>query len=158
MANCFVTSKNSGGEAQAPPAPPPATGLHDTDNLHNVTFTKNLLEYSGDFARSVGKNSLWYLDTDRTTANSNIGFEELVKVEEPLMLPDTVFSKNWKIKCQFPCNFELNDDDELIHMTDGTDRGRVVVDRFVLWVHKLTPRDSRKKETETEFKYMREMC
>ena len=38
--------------------------VYDTDNLHNVTFVKNLLEYSDDFSRSVGKNSLWYLDTD----------------------------------------------------------------------------------------------
>ena len=25
--------------------------------------------------RSVGKNSLWYLDTDATTANTNTGYE-----------------------------------------------------------------------------------
>ena len=34
--------------------------VYDTDNLHNVTFVKNLLEYSDDFSRSVAKNSLWY--------------------------------------------------------------------------------------------------
>ena len=49
--------------------------VYDTDNLHNVTFVKNLLEYSDDFSRSVAKNSLWYLDTDATTANTNIGYE-----------------------------------------------------------------------------------
>ena len=49
--------------------------VYDTDNLHNVTFTKNLLEYSDDYSRSVAKNSLWYLDTDNTTANTNTGFE-----------------------------------------------------------------------------------
>ena len=49
--------------------------VYDTDNLHTVTFVKKLLEYSDDFSRSVGKNSLWYLDTDGTTANTNIGFE-----------------------------------------------------------------------------------
>ena len=38
-------------------------------------FVKNLLEYSDDYSRSVAKNSLWYLDTDATTANTNIGFE-----------------------------------------------------------------------------------
>ena len=32
--------------------------VYDTDNLHNVTFVKNLLEYSDDFSRSVAKNSL----------------------------------------------------------------------------------------------------
>ena len=49
--------------------------VYDTDNLHNVTFTKNLLEYSDDYSRSVAKNSLWYLDTDNTTANTNTRFE-----------------------------------------------------------------------------------
>ena len=32
--------------------------VYDTDNLHNVTFTKNLLRYSDDYSRSVAKNSL----------------------------------------------------------------------------------------------------
>ena len=37
--------------------------IYDKDNLHLVTFAKNLLEYSDDYyARSVAKNSLWYLD------------------------------------------------------------------------------------------------
>ena len=42
--------------------------VYDTNNLHKVTFVKNLLEYSDDFSRSVAKNSLWYLDTDNTSA------------------------------------------------------------------------------------------
>ena len=49
--------------------------IYDTHNLHNVTFVKNLLEYSDDYSRSVAKNSLWYLDTNNTTANTNTGFE-----------------------------------------------------------------------------------
>ena len=47
--------------------------VYDTDNLHDFTFVKNLLEYSDDFSRSVAKNSLWYLDTDGTSANTNYG-------------------------------------------------------------------------------------
>ena len=49
--------------------------IYDTDNLHKVTFVKNLLEYSDDYSRSVAKNNLWYLDTDGTTADTNTGFE-----------------------------------------------------------------------------------
>ena len=45
--------------------------IYDTDNLHNVTFIKNLLEYSDDFSRSIAKNSFWYLDVNRTTADTN---------------------------------------------------------------------------------------
>ena len=37
--------------------------VYDTDNLHKVTFVKNLLEYSNDYNRSVGKIvfGLWIL-------------------------------------------------------------------------------------------------
>ena len=49
--------------------------VYDTNNLHKVTFVKNLLEYSDDFGRSVAKNSLWYLDADDTSANTNAGFQ-----------------------------------------------------------------------------------
>ena len=49
--------------------------VYDTDNLRNVTYVKNLLEHSDDYSSSVAKNSLWYLDTDNTTANTNTGFE-----------------------------------------------------------------------------------
>ena len=50
--------------------------IYDTDNLHLVTFAKNLLEYSEDYTRSVAKNSLWYLDTaDSTVAAANQGLE-----------------------------------------------------------------------------------
>ena len=32
--------------------------IYDTNNLHLVTFAKNLLEYSDDYSRSVAKNDL----------------------------------------------------------------------------------------------------
>ena len=41
-----------------------------------MTFAKNLLEYSYDYARSVAKNSLWYLDlADCNVAADNANFE-----------------------------------------------------------------------------------
>ena len=49
--------------------------IYDTDNLHLVTFAKNLLEYSDDYARSVAKNNLWYLDIDATSNAANTGLE-----------------------------------------------------------------------------------
>jgi len=49
--------------------------IYDTDNLHLVTFVKNLLEYSDDYSRSVPKNSFWYLDTGTTAVDAqNTGF------------------------------------------------------------------------------------
>ena len=38
--------------------------VYESDNIHRITNTKNLLEYSDDFSRSVAKNSFWYLDTN----------------------------------------------------------------------------------------------
>ena len=51
--------------------------VYDTNNLHKVTFVKNLLEYSDDFSRSVAKDSFWYLDVAAAdmTAAGNTGFE-----------------------------------------------------------------------------------
>ena len=59
--------------------------VYDTDH-YNVTFAKNLLEYSNDYSRSVAKNSLWYLDTNNTTANTNTGFEARKHKRLQLML------------------------------------------------------------------------
>jgi len=51
--------------------------IYDTDNLHLVTFVKNLREYSDHYSRSVAKNSFWYLDTGTTAVDlQNLGFKE----------------------------------------------------------------------------------
>ena len=43
---------------------------------------------------------------------------------------------------QLQFNIELNDDDdELIHKANAADNGRVVVNRFLLWIPELTPKD-----------------
>lgn len=47
--------------------------VYNIDNLKIVANVKNLLEYFDDFTRSATENSLWYLDTDGTTANINAG-------------------------------------------------------------------------------------
>ena len=39
---------------------------------------------------------------------------------------------------QLQIHVELKDDDELIHMAQGTDAGRVVVSRFNLWIPRIT--------------------
>ena len=133
--------------------------IYDSDDLHKVTFVKNLLEYSDDFSRTVGKRSFWYLDTDATTANTNTGFEARRLQTQAVQNNGTGGAKN--ISTIIPLNrfsfFEeledkmlppmqlqfdvrLQDDDELIHMANGTDAGRVVVDRFSLFVPKITPK------------------
>ena len=41
--------------------------IYEGDNIHKVIFIKNVLDYSDDYARIVGKGQFWYLDTDATT-------------------------------------------------------------------------------------------
>ena len=43
---------------------------------------------------------------------------------------------------QLQFNIQLQNDDELIQKLGAVDDGRVVIDRFLLWVPKLTPKDS----------------
>ena len=157
--------------------------VYDTDNLHNVTFVKNLLEYSDDFSRSVAKNSLWYLDTADTTAVGNSGFESRrlltraaaddalnvggkdVNVLIPLNRWSFFEELNDKmlVPMQLQFNIELNSDDEMVHKAQAADAARVVINRFILWIPRLTPRDSMYDKfvssflKETEWKYMREM-
>ena len=64
---------------------------------------------------------------------------------------------------QLQFNIELNSDDEMVHKAQAVDPARVVINRFILWVPRLTPRDSMYDKfvssflKETEWKYMREM-
>ena len=157
--------------------------VYDTDNLHNVTFIKNLLEYSDDYSRSVGKNSLWYLDTEDSTAVDNSGFESRrlltraaadgalanggknINVIIPLNRWSFFEELNDKmlVPMQLQFNIELNSDDELVHKVEAVAAARVVINRFILWIPRLTPRDSMYDKfvssflKETQWKYMREM-
>ena len=67
------------------------------------------------------------------------------------------------VPMQLQFNIELNNDEELIHKADGADNGRFVVNRFLLWIPKLTLKDSMYDEfvssflKETQWTYMREL-
>ena len=60
-------------------------------------------------------------------------------------------------------NINLNNDDQLIHKAHGADNGRFVINRFLLWVPKLTPKDSMYDKfvnsflKETQWTYTREL-
>ena len=156
--------------------------IYDTDNLHKVTFVKSLLEYSDDFSRSIAKNNLWYLDTDATTADTNAGFEarrvqtQAVRdngtsgaKDVNMIIPlnrfsffEELFDKKL-VPMQLQFDITLQSDKELIHMANGTDEGRVVVNRFLLWVPRMIPKDSLADKfvssflRETQWTYLREM-
>ena len=141
--------------------------VYDTDNLHKVTFVKNLLEYSDDYSRSVAKDSFWYLDVANLadmTAAGNTGFEsrrELTKrvgegnnaVDNAAKNVNVIIPLNrysffeelqsrMLVPMQLELNIELQDDTELIYKTGAAAANRVVVNRFLLWVPKMVPKDS----------------
>ena len=130
--------------------------VYDTNNLHKVTFVKNLLEYSDDYSRSVAKDSLWYLDVDNTSADTNTGFQArkllmtdadgLLNVNAIIPLNRYSFFEELEgrilVPMQLEFNITLQNDDELIFKAAGAAAGRVVLDRFLLWVPKMTPKDS----------------
>ena len=129
--------------------------VYDTNNLHKVTFVKNLLEYSDDFSRSVAKNSLWYLDTDATSDNTNTGFQarKLLMTDANVLkdvnvsIPLNRYSffeelhERMLVPMQLEFNIELQNDNELIFKAAAADDGRVVVNRLLLWVPRLLPKD-----------------
>ena len=144
--------------------------VYESDNLHRITNAKNLLEYSEDYSRSVAKNSFWYLDSDDTTANTNIGFEArriltqavnndggggAKSINETILLNRYSFFQELERKMlppmQLTIELTLNEDSELIHMANGTDGGRVVVNRLYLWLPRLVPKDSMYSKFVSEF-------
>ena len=157
--------------------------VYDMDNLHKVTTVKNILEYSDDYSRSVAKNSFWYLDTDHriTNANQNTGFEArrfltkssaddesaqggqnvnvIIRINRYSFFEE--LEDKMLVPMQLQFNIEIGNDDELIYGAGAAER--VVIDRFLLWVPKLTPKDSLYDKFVSSFlkektwSYMREM-
>ena len=134
--------------------------IYDTDNLHLVTFAKNLLEYSDDYARSVAKNSFWYLDlADSTVAAENANFEirrlltrgvandgtgagKEVNVTIPLNRYSFFETLEGRLlpPMQLTIELELTPDTEALY--GAADTARLVIDRFYLWVPPLEPKDA----------------
>ena len=144
--------------------------VYESDNLHRITNVKNILEYSDDYSRSVAKNSFWYIDTDSTTANTNLGFEARRILTQAVennggggaksineMIPLSRYSffqeleRNMLPPMQLTIELTLNEDSEMIHMANGTAAGRVVINRLYLWLPRLIPKDSMYSNFISEF-------
>ena len=135
--------------------------IYDTDNLHKVTFVKNLLEYSDDYSRSVAKNSFWYLDTNigylvrktltqgRNAGPAGPGKE--VNVTIPLNRYSFFETLEGKLlpPLQLKIEIELTPDAELLY--GAVDTGRLIINRFYLWVPRLEPKDSLMTKFVSEF-------
>ena len=143
--------------------------IYDTDNLHKVTFVKNLLEYSDDYSRSVAKNSFWYLDTNDTIENTNLGYlarktltqgrnagpagpGKEVNVTIPLNRYSFFETLEGKLlpPLQLKIEIELTPDAELLYGA-ADNGGRLIINRFYLWVPRLEPKDSLMTKFVSEF-------
>ena len=128
--------------------------VYDTDNVHKVTFVKNLLECSDDFSRSVAKNTFWYLDTaDSVVDGENTGFDARMALTTGLKNVNVIIPLNRygffeelyeRIlpAMQLEFSIELQNDNELIYKAAAGGASRVVVNRFLLWIPKIIPKDS----------------
>ena len=134
--------------------------IYDTDNLHLVTFAKNLLEYSDDYPRSVAKNSFWYLDlADSNVAVENVNFEARRLLTRGVADDGTGVGKEVNVTIplnrysffetlegrllppmQLTIELELTPDTEVLY--GAADTARLVIDRFYLWVPRLEPKDA----------------
>ena len=144
--------------------------IYDTDNLHKVTFVKNLLEYSDDYSLSVAKNSFWYLDTNDRPAQAtfNAGYAarkiltqgrnagpagpgKEVNVTIPLNRYSFFETLEGKLlpPLQLKIEIELTPDAELLH--GAVDTGHLIINRFYLWVPRLEPKDSLMTKFVSEF-------
>ena len=148
--------------------------VYDTDDLHLVTFAKNLLEYSDDFGRSTAKNSLWYLDTadKHDTAANNPGLEsrrlltadrKLVNTSIPLNRYSFFEELEGRLLPPMDLQFELELTPDVEVLYGDADTLRLVIDRFYLWVPRLEPKDSLMTKFISEYQkpskwtYLREM-
>ena len=144
--------------------------VYVTDNLHRITNVKNLLEYNNSFTKSVAQKTFWYLDTENSTANTNSGFEArriLTQANQNnggggaksinMLIPLNRYSFFEELEdkmlppMQLEFEIDLNEDEELIHMANGVDPGRVVVKKFYLYVPKMIPKDGGYSEYVKDF-------
>ena len=144
--------------------------VYVSDDLHRITNVKNLLEYSNDFTDSVAQKSFWHLDTENSTANTNLGFEKrriltqanqnnggggAKNIHTTIPLNRYSFFQELEDEILPPMQLEfeidLNEDEVLIHMANGTDPGRVVVKQFYLLIPKMVPKDSKYDEYVKDF-------
>ena len=152
--------------------------IYDTDNLHLVTFVKNLLEYSDDYSRTVAKNTFWYLDSNDSTeirpaqATYKSGFHarqtltannSLVNVTIPLNRYSFFEELEGRMLPPMQLDFEINLQPDVELLYGAVDTTRVVIDRFYLWIPRLEPKDSLMSKFVSDFqkpskwKYLREM-
>ena len=108
------------------------------------------------------------LDTDDTTADTNTGLEArhqltITNQDVNVIIPLNRYSffeeleDKMLVPMQLQFTLTLNNDDELIYKAGAAANGRFVVDRFLLWVPKMIPKDSLFDKFVSTWTYLKEM-
>ena len=123
--------------------------VYDGNNLFLTTHVKSLIEYSGDYARSIATDEFFYVDiTNTASKDNNYGFSERLDAtkdekEVSCIIPLNRYSffksleTNMLPPSQIQINVTLTDDNILIYKTDASEVGRVVIRKFVLWIPRM---------------------
>ena len=122
--------------------------VYEGNNLFLTTHVKSLIEYSEDYARSIASGEYFYLDNDNKISDNNFGYVQRLDAskdgnEVTCIIPLNRYSffksleTNMLPPSQIQISANLTDDNVLIYKTTGSENGRVVVSKFVLWIPRM---------------------
>ena len=149
--------------------------VYDGNSLFLTTHVKSLIEYSGDYARSIASGEFLYVDSSNASNKENYGYSERL---------DATKGENKEVSCIIPLNrysffksletnmlppsqiqisVALTDDNVLIYKTPATENARVVISKFILWIPRMISNSTglsyvmKTYKIPTSWTYLREM-
>ena len=124
--------------------------VYEGNNLFLTTHIKSLIEYSGDYARSIATGEFFYIDiTNTPSKENNYGYNERLDAtkgdnkEVSCIIPLNRYSffksleTNMLPPSQIQISATLIDDNVLIYKTYDADNARVVISKFILWISRM---------------------
>lgn len=154
--------------------------LYDTPEVNKAIFLKKLLEFGPDFAETSASNELWYYDDSPTATNTGakkrnalissgeqVNPPPVVKARIPLssysFFDSLDFNNVLLSNMSLKLIIDFESDNNLIFKDAAFNvPGRVVIDKFELWIPQLTLHASsaeryiRSLDTPLRWTYMRE--
>ena len=154
--------------------------LYDTPEVNKALFLKKLLEFGPDFAETSASNELWYYDDSPTATNTgakkrNALITSALRTDRPPIVKARIPLSSYSFFESLDFNnvllsnmslkliIDFESDNNLIYKDPAFDvLGRVVIEKFELWLPQLTLHASsaekyiRSLDTALRWTYMRE--
>ena len=122
--------------------------VYEGNNLFFSTHVKSLVEYSGDYARSIASSEFFHIDSSNVASKENFGYGERLNAaidnkEVSCIIPLNRYSffkrleTNMLPPSQIIIEVSLTNDDILIYKSKYTEKARVVVTKFNLWIPRM---------------------